>query len=120
MKVTDYYPIIYTDNVAAELPRYELLGYTVKHRPHIEKLDYAVLENDKGRRIDLVCSYFPADTFSEGFLGMRANVDNFEEGVAWFGEQGYVLFGEPHETESSITALLTKNNKSFIVLFKHK
>ena len=121
MKVTDYYPIFYANDVEAEVKRYtEELGFTVKHRPDIEYLDYITLENDHKRRIDLVCSHFPADSFREGFLGMRVNVDNFEEGVAYFEGLGYAMFGTAHETEASITALLNKGERDFIVLFHHK
>ena len=67
-----------------------------------------------------MCSHFPADHFKEGYLGMRANVDNYEEGLAYFEGQGYSLFGTAHETGSSVTALLTKGDGSFIVLFHHK
>ena len=92
----------------------------MKHRPKIEFLEYAVLENEKHRRVDLVRYQFPADHFKEGFLGMRANVDDFEDGLAYFQAQGYALFGTAHETESSVTALLTKGDGTFLVLFHHK
>ena len=121
MKVKDYYPVFYTNDVEAEAGRYaEDLGFAVVHKPQIEFLDYAVLENEQKRRIDLVCSHFPADNFSEGFFGMRANVDDFDAGLAYFEGQGYALFGEPHDTDSSVTALLTKDNSYYIVLFHHK
>ena len=121
MTVTDYYPIFYTNDLETEIRRYEAeLGFEVKHRPRIEFLDYAILENKNKRRIDLVCSHFPADSFSEGYLGMRANVDDFDEGLACFEAQGYSLFGTAHETDSSITALLTKGDGTYIVLFHHK
>lgn len=121
MKITDYYPIFYAEDIEAETKRFtEDLGFSVKHRPKIEFLDYVVLENDKKRRVDLVCSHFPADSFKNGFLGMRANVDNFEEGVDYFKNQGYSIFGTVHETESSVTALLTKGNGSYLVIFHHK
>ena len=121
MKVTDYYPIFYAEDIEAETKRFtEDLGFSVRHRPKIEFLDYVVLENDKKRRVDLVCSHFPGDSFQNGFLGMRVNVDNFEEGVSYFRAQGYALFGTVHETESSMTALLTKADGSCLVLFRHK
>lgn len=121
MKVTDYYPIFYTEDIEAESKRFtEEMGFEVIHRPQIEFLDYVVLENEKKRRIDLVCSHFPADSFKDGFLGMRANVDNYEEGLAYFEAQGYALFGTAHETESSITALLSKGDGTYLVLFHHK
>ena len=82
MIVTDFYPIFYAEDLEAETKRFtEALGFTVKHRPQIEFLDYVVLENEKKSRVDLVCSHFPADSFKEGFLGMRVNVDDFEEGT---------------------------------------
>ena len=120
MKVTDSYPIFYAKDVDAAARRYEALGYAVTHRPRIEFLDYVVLENEKHRRIDLVCSHFPADDFKDGFLGMRANVDDFAAGLAFFEGQGYALFGTAHETDSSVTALLTGDDGAYLVLFHHK
>ena len=121
MKVTDFYPIFYAEDLEAETKRFtEDLGFAVKHRPQIEFLDYVVLENEKKSRVDLVCSHFPADSFKEGFLGMRVNVDDFEEGVAYFKAQGYSIFGTAHETESSITALLSRGDGTYLVLFHHK
>lgn len=121
MKISDYYPIFYTENIEAETKRFtDDFGFSVKHEPQIENLEYVVLENENNRRIDLVCSHFPADSFSEGFLGMRANVDNFDEGVSYFEAQGYSVFGKAHETEASITALMTKGDGTYLVVFHHK
>lgn len=120
MKVTDFYPIFYAEDLEAEIRRFtEDLGFSVIHRPQIEYLDYAVLENGKKRRVDLVCSHFPGDAFQEGFLGMRVNVDDFAQGLAYFEAQGYAVFGTAHETASCITALLTKGG-SCLVVFQHK
>ena len=121
MKVSDYYPVFYANDIEAEIKRFtEDLGFEVKHKPKIEYLDYVVLENDKKRRIDIVCSHFPNDSFKEGFLGMRVNVDNFDEGVAYFRTQGYTIFGDTHESESAIHALLTRDNSSYVIIFHHK
>jgi len=121
MKVTDYYPVFYAEDIDAEAKRLaEDFGFSLKHRPKIEFLDYAILENDNGRRVDLVCSHFPADSFTDGFLGMRVNVEDFEEGLAYFEGLGYSLFGTPHETETSITGLLTKGDGTYLILFTHK
>ena len=121
MKVTDFYPVFYAEDVDAAIKRFtEDLGFTLNHRPDIEYLNYAVLENDKNRRVDIVCSYFPADSFSEGFLGMRANVDDFDEGVAYFEGMGYSFSGDPHETETSVTGLMTKGDGNYIIVFHHK
>lgn len=121
MTVTDFYPIFYAEDIEAETKRFtEDLGFAVKHKPRIEFLDYVVLENKKNRRVDLVCSHFPADSFKQGFLGMRANVDDYAEGLSYFEAQGYAVFGTAHETESSITALLKKSDGTCLVLFHHK
>ena len=121
MKVTDFYPVFYCEDIEAETRRFtEDFGFTLKHKPQIEFLDYAVLENKNNRRVDLVCSHFPADSFKEGFLGMRVNVDDFNEGVAYFEALGYSVFGTAHETESSVTALLTKGDGTYLILFNHK
>ena len=121
MKVTDYYPVFYTNDVEAETKRFEeILGFKAIHRPTIEFLDYATLENENNRRVDLVCSHFPNDSFSEGYLGMRVNVDNFEEGTAYFEGLGYSMFGELHENSPVAVALFTKGDGTYIVLFCHR
>ena len=90
VKVSDYYPIFYAENVESETRRFtEVLGFAVKHRPKIEFLDYVVLENEKKRRVDIVHSRFPADSFKEGFLGMRVNVDDFDEAYILLEERGF-------------------------------
>ena len=121
MKVTDFYPIFYANDIEAEAKRFsEDLGFKLIHSPKIELLDYVTMENENKRRVDIVRSYFPADNFKEGFLGMRVNVDNFDEGVEYFGKQGFSIFGTSHENDSSITALLTNNDGTYLVMFQHK
>ena len=121
MKITDYYPIFYTENFETEIKKFtDNLGFTVIHQPQIEFLDYAVLENENKRRVDIVRSHFPGDSFKEGYLGMRVNLDNFEEGVSFFEGQGYTIFGDVHETDASVVALLTKGDDTYLVLFQHK
>ena len=70
--------------------------------------------------MDIVRSRFPADSFKDGYLGMRVNVDNFEEGVSYFKTLGYNMFGDVHENGSLITALFTKGDGSYLVIFQHK
>ncbi len=121
MKITDCYPVFYTNDIEAQIKCIsEDFGFEVKHRPQIKFLDYAIMENGKNRRIDIVCSHFPADHFKEGYFGMRVNVDDFDEGLSYFEEKGYSLFGEPHEVETSITGLLTREGGAYVILFHHK
>lgn len=121
MKVSDFYPVFYAEDIEAEIKRFtEDLGFSLKHRPRIEMLEYAALENENKRRVDIVCSHFPADSFKDGFLGMRANVDDFDEGVAYFNALGYEIFGTAHDTDSFVTALMTKGDGAYLVVFHHK
>ena len=121
MKVTDLYPIFYAEDLEGTIKRLtEDFGFSAKHEPRIEFLDYVVLENEKNRRMDVVRSRFPADSFKDGYLGMRVNVDNFEEGVSYFKALGYNMFGDVHENGSFITALFTKGDGSYLVIFQHK
>ena len=120
MKVTDYYPVFYASDVEAEVKRLEeVFGFTVIHNPAIENVEYYVLENEHKRRIDLVYPHFPLGSFSDGYWGMRVNVDNFEEGVAYFKEQGYSILGQVIEDGPKTLALLAKNDGTFLAIFHH-
>ena len=121
MKVSDCYPIFYAEDIEAGIKHFtEDLGFSVKHRPSLEFLDYVILENGHHRRVDIVRSFFPADSFKDGFLGMRVNVDDFEEGVSYFQAQGYSVVGTEHEIASSVYALLTNGDGTYLVIFHHK
>ena len=121
MKVTDCYPIFYAEDLEAGIKRFtDHFGFSVRHEPEIEFLEYAVLENEKKRRVDIVRSHFPADSFKDGFLGMRVNVDDFDEGVSYYETLGYSMFGTAHETETATAALLTKGDGEYLVIFHHK
>ena len=121
MKVSDCYPIFYAEDIEAEVRHFtEGLGYSVKHRPQLKLLDYVILENEHHRRVDIVRSHFPADSFKDGFLGMRVNVDDFDEGVSYFESRGYSIFGTAHEIDSSVYALLTNGDGTYLVIFHHK
>ena len=45
---------------------------------------------------------------------IRMNVDDFDEGVSYFESQGYAVFGTAHETESSVTALMTNSDGTYL------
>ena len=121
MKVTGYYPIFYTNDIVREANRLkEDFGFDVEHHPEIESLDYYVLSNDYGTRIDLVQSHFPDDNFSEGIIGMHVNVSDFNEGAAYFEEQGYSLVGTVKDEEHFMTALFKRNDNDYVVIFQHK
>ena len=70
MKVSDCYPIFYAENLEAEVKHFtEDLGFSVKHNPRLEMLDYVVLENEHHRRVDIVRSFFRRTPSKTGTWG---------------------------------------------------
>lgn len=120
MKVTAYYPVFYAENLEEEVRRYtEELGFSIVHKIEVKDLEYYILDNG-GNRIDLIHYTLPYTTFDTGFYGMRVNVDDFEEGLAYFKGRGMVQEGETKEDESRKTAVLQGRDVSRIILFQHK
>ena len=122
MKVTSYYPIFYAKDIESELKRYqEDFGFEVMHHPQTEGLDLYVLGVGDGTRINLINFDIPDFYDGEvGFFGMRVNVDNFDEGVAYFEGQGYERIPIVEETESFKAMRLKKSNGEYAVIFYHK
>ena len=120
MKVTSYYPVFYTENLEEEAKRYtEDLGFSIVHRIEVRDLEYYILDNG-GNRIDLIHSTLPYAPFDTGFYGMRVNVDDFEEGLAYFKNLGMVQEGDIKEDDSRITAVLVGKDGMRVILFHHK
>ena len=110
----------FAKDLDAEAKRYtEDLGFTIKHSIEVKDYRYYILENN-GNRIDLVDSSLPHLSFDTGFYGMRVNVDNFEEGLAYFTGQGMKQEGKTRETESALSAVLIGRDGHRIILFQHK
>ena len=120
MKLTSYYPVFYTDDLDAESKRYvEDLGFSILHRIRVKDLEYFILENN-GNRIDLIQFEHPFSPSATGFYGIRANVDNFDEGFEYFKNQGMVQEGAIREDDSAKTVVLIGRDGMRIVLFHHK
>ena len=119
MNVTSYYPVFYAEDLEAEAKRYtEDLGFTIKHKTEVKDLQYYILENN-GNRIDLVHTTISHLPFSSGYYGIRVNVDNFEEGLTYFKNQGMTPEGEIRETDSARSVVLIGHDGSRIILFQH-
>ena len=119
MKVTSYYPVFYAEDMETEAKRYtDDLGFTVVHDAEVKGFRYLILDNN-GNRIDLINTVLPNVPFSTGFYGMRANVDNFEEGLEYFTKQGMKQAGEIREDKSNKVATLIGKDGMRVVLFHH-
>ena len=122
MKVSSYYPMFYVKDIESEIKRYqEDFGFEVMHHPEIDKIDLYVLGVGDGTRINLVHTDLPSFNFEDGaFMGMRVNVDDFDEGVAYFEGRGYVKISPVKDTESFKLIVLKKNDHDHVSVFYHK
>lgn len=119
MKVTSYYPVFFAEDLEAEAKRYtDDLGFSIVHDVEVKDLRYLILDNH-GNRLDLINTVLPNRSFSTGFYGMRANVDNFDEGMDYFKNQGLKQEGQIRENKSSKVAVLVGRDGMRVVLFHH-
>ena len=122
MKVSSYYPTFFAKDIESEIKRYqEDFGFEVMHHPTIDGVDLYVLGAGDGTRITLVHADFPGFSFDEdGFIGMRVNVDDLDEGVAYFEGQGYERVPIVEETESFKLTFMKKSDRDRLLVFYHK
>lgn len=119
MKVTSYYPVFFAEDLETEAERYiDDLGFSLVHDAEVKGLRYLVLDNH-GNRIDLINTSLPFASFTTGFYGMRANVDNFDEGLEYFRGQGLKEEGPVREGKSSKSVVLVGRDGMRVVLFQH-
>ena len=122
MKVTSYYPMFYAKDVESEIKRYqEDFDFELMHHPEIDKIDLYVLGVGDGTRINLIHSDLPNfQSLEDGFIGICVNVDDFDEGVAYFEGKGYNKISPVKETESFKLIVLKKNDHDHVSVFYHK
>ena len=119
MKVTSYYPVFFAEDLETEAKRYiDDLGFSLIHDAEVKGFRYLILDNH-GNRIDLIYTSLPFASFTTGFYGMRANVDNFDEGLKYFTGQGLKQEGEIREEKSSKSVVLVGRDGMRVVLFQH-
>ena len=119
MKVTSFYPVFYAEDLEAEAKRYTNdLGFSIVHDIEVKGMRYLILDNN-GNRIDLINTGLPFSSFATGFYGMRANVDNFDEGMEYFMKQGMKQEGKIREEKTSKSVVFVGKDGMRIVLFQH-
>ena len=88
MKVTSYYPEIFTKDIDKTVDSYvNDLGFSVKHRQLNDNSTYIILQNEHGDRVALIS--FPDSDLDEGFYAMRMNVSDINEAIEYFLVRGY-------------------------------
>ncbi len=120
MKVTGMFPTVLCKN-SEELIKFasEKFGFHIEHAPHAiiseKQTDRAnIMKNENGVRFDII--QFDVDTPVSGFC---INVDDFEEALAIFKEDGYKQMVEPITVDNAKKVLLKKADNIPILLIQH-
>lgn len=88
MTVKTFYPVVVTPAADAVLASLETFGFAGSHEKHgiaENKNDHFVLKDGNGNHVDVVSSH----VVPRSFVGIRVNVDNFDEAVAELTAKGY-------------------------------
>lgn len=121
MKVTSFYPVFTAEKMSDEmLEFYADMGMKKLHSYKLANKEILVFGNEAGQRVDVVVG---GAVPNENRLNrnMRVNVDNFDEGVAYFEARGFKA-EYVHDGESArVSALVNSNDPSnIILLYYHK
>ena len=118
MKITAFYPAIITKNASAVIECTEKLGFRVIHKRNniIDdgSVEY-VLENEDGNRFDVVHK----PEISEDLYVTRVNVDDFDEALKMYAEDGFTVLKGPQILPDSKNALLASPGKLQVMLMQH-
>ena len=107
MQVTSFYPMYGTKDVESAVAFFANFGFSVRHTIERAGLSIRVLENDAGLRMDVINSPMVP---GEGFYGIRMNVPDLSEAVAFFeAKGGTVLTPVVSHSASELVYVRTQN-----------
>ena len=119
MKISSYYPEFYYNDLDAALKSYtEDLGFKCLHCLDDGWVKLYVLELN-GYRVDIFTSDREELQMKDGYYGMHINVDDFEEGMKYYGDRGYKVELGPTESPSVKIAVLINDDGDRLFLYKH-
>ena len=115
MKITSMNPVFVAKDVSGFISLYKgMFGFSVKHVLNAENSTVTVLENADGVRIDAV-----QRNVEKSYMGVRINVDNFEDALKEHLERGFMII-EEENTPSNRLALIVRENGTEILLVQHR
>ena len=118
MKITAFYPAVITNNAEAVIASMEKFGFRVIHKRKriIDdcKIE-CVLENENGGRMDVVCD----PEVAADYYVTRVNVDDFDEAMKMYAEDGFTVLKGPHILPDSKNAVLVSPGNLQIMLMQH-
>lgn len=88
MKIKSFYPLIFTTDAKTTMKNLETFGFTPAHnREGSTDVGYAlhVLKDNAEHRVDVLES----TVIPRNFVGVRVNVDDYDEAVSELKAQGY-------------------------------
>ena len=121
MKISAMYPSVLTSNPEAVIAFYEkYFNFRIIHQGtavHPEETDEKIytLENEKGVRFDVV----HYSGYTTAIHGMRVNVDNFEEALEVYRNEGFKPVSALVVSNRSKRILLSKNGSEPILMMQH-
>ncbi len=108
MQISSYTAATFTRNAAETVAAHEAVGFKVKHHlPEYDGVDIYVLEAPDGSCVNVIG--VPA---ALPLSGARVNVDDLDEAIKVFEEQGFQVYGGIHTAKSNRAALLFHDTNS--------
>lgn len=118
MKITAFYPAILTKNADKIIEHQSKFGFSVIH----ERDDLFcpgdkeyVLENENGKRMDVVY----VEELEKNCFMVRVNVDDFDEALNIYLNDGFTIFKGPSIDDCSKNVLLNCPDGELIMLMQH-
>lgn len=118
MKITSFNPIYGTENLDGAEAFFSKMGFKAIHRFSKEGFEIRTLENESGLRVDLMDSDFVRSAKVNGYFACRLNVDDLQEAIDFFTENGgEMLTPIIHEGDSrDLVNIRTKNGDIYSVI----
>lgn len=118
MKITSFNPIYGTMNLNEAEEFFHALGFEVTHRFSQKDVEIRTLKNDAGLRIDILDSEYTRNAKVEGFFATRMNVDDLQETVDFFTNNGAKLLSPIFNEGDSrkVVIIQTKNGDVYAVI----
>lgn len=118
MKITAFYPALITNDAASAIRSIEKFGFRIVHERKniIDEGDTEyVLENESGSRFDIVHNPHT----DHDYYSTRVNVDDFDEALKLYAEDGFTVIMGPQILPDSKNAVLAAPGKLEIMLMQH-
>ena len=118
MKITAFYPAVITDDAEKVVEKMKKFGFNVIHQRIIspdEGVSEYVMASENNQRTDVVCD----PTASGELHAIRVNVDDFDEAVKMYGDEGFTVVKGPSVMPDTKNVRLAAPGKPLILLMQH-